>query len=300
VRSGLAWLARLLRGGDGPRIVPPTGFTARLTVFSAAAMATLAVFALALSLAAGRLAEGWEAALARSATVRVSAPAGEVEAQVAAALRVLGQTPGIESFRRLPESERRALLAPWFGPDLPVGDLPLPELIEVTLAAAGPDAEGLRLRLAAEAPGALYDDHGRWREPAVAAAERLRTVGLAAVALIAAATAAIIALAAQASLAANRGVIEVLRLVGARDRYIAAAFVRRFTLRALAGAAAGAVLGTAVVAFAVPAVPAGGPVAGPGFAGTDWFWPLAVPPLAALVAFAATRLAASRVLRELP
>ncbi|MCX7646079.1 MAG: cell division protein FtsX [Rhodobacteraceae bacterium] len=297
MRRALAGLARRLSGGDGVRIVPPTGFTARLTVFSAAAMAMLAVFALALALAAGRFAAGWEATLARAATVRVAAPAGELEAQVAAALRVLDQTPGVESFRRLPEAERRALLAPWLGAELPAADLPLPELIEVTLGAEGPDAEGLRLRLAAEAPGALYDDHGRWREPAVAAAGRLRTVGLAAAALIAAATAAMVALAAQASLAANRGVIEVLRLVGARDRFIVAAFVRRFTLRALAGAAAGAALGAAVVALLLPAGPLS---AGPGFSGPEWLWPLAVPPVAALVAFAATRLAAVRVLRELP
>jgi cell division transport system permease protein len=52
--------------------------------------------------------------------------------------------------------------------------------------------------------------------------------------------AAMITLAANAALAANAQVIGVLRLVGARDTYIARAFVRRFTLRALTGAAAGA------------------------------------------------------------
>ena len=54
--------------------------------------------------------------------------------------------------------------------------------------------------------------------------------------LIGATMAAMITLAANASLAANAQVIRVLRLVGARDSYIARAFVRRFTLRALAGA----------------------------------------------------------------
>ena len=36
------------KDGAGDRIVPPTGFTAQLTLFSAGAMAFLAVFALAL------------------------------------------------------------------------------------------------------------------------------------------------------------------------------------------------------------------------------------------------------------
>ena len=48
-----------------------------------------------------------------------------------------------------------------------------------------------------------------------------------------------ITLAANAALATNAQVIRVLRLIGARDTYIARAFVRRFTLRALSGAAIG-------------------------------------------------------------
>ena len=54
------------------RVVPPSGHTAWLTSFTAGAMAFLAVFALALSLAAGRLADRWSDALERTATVRLS------------------------------------------------------------------------------------------------------------------------------------------------------------------------------------------------------------------------------------
>ncbi len=294
----LARLALVLRESEG--IVPPTGFTARLTIFAAAAMAFLAVFALALSLAAGRLASRWEEALAQSATVRLSAPEGEVEGQVAATLEVLGQTPGVASARRLEPAEREALLAPWLGPDLPLDTVPLPELIELTETSEGFDAEGLRLRLAAEAPSAVLDDHTRWRRPLVDAARRLRVLGVTALALIAGATAAMIALAAQASLSANRKVIEVLRLIGARDGFIARAFVRRFTMRALAGAAAGAALGVLAVALLPGMDEAGGFLTGLAFEGAGWLWPLAIPPLAAVVALAATAAAAHRVLKELP
>ncbi len=287
--------------GDGPaaRIVPPTGFTARLTVFTAGAMAFLAVFALALSLAASRLADRWQGALARTATVRVSAPPEQIEAQVATALAVLGQTPGVASARRLDRAEQEALLAPWFGPDLPLDALPVPEMIEVVEADEGFDAEGLRLRLAAEAPGAILDDHTRWRAPLVEAAGRLRMLGIASVLLIGAAMAAMIALAAQASLSANRKVIEVLRLVGARDAFIARAFVRRFTRRAALGALAGSAAGTLAILLLPGVDDAGGFLTGLGFRGASWLLPLAIPPLAGLVAFVATRLAALRVLRVL-
>lgn len=282
------------------RVVPPTGFTVRLTVFAAAAMAFLAVFALALSTASGRLADEWSGALARTATIRISAPAGQVEAQTQAVLKVLGETPGIDSFRRMDKAEQAALLAPWLGPDLPVDALPLPEMVEITEGDPGYDAEGLRLRLAAEAPGAVLDDHARWRRPLVAAAGRLRLLGLVAILLIGTTMAAMVTLAAQAALAANGQVIRTLRLVGATDSFIARAFVRRFTVRAAWGALAGTALGLGAVVLLPSARIEGGFLTGLGFTGPEWLLPLAIPALAVVVAFVATRFAAFRVLKALP
>ncbi|MCB1328582.1 MAG: cell division protein FtsX [Maritimibacter sp.] len=282
------------------RVVPPTGFTAKLTIFAAAAMGFLAVFALALMLATGRIADSWSDALAQSATVRVSAPEGQVETQIAAVMAVLTTTPGIAEARLLSDDDQRALLEPWFGPDLPLDTLPVPKLIAITETPEGYDSAGLRARLAGEAPGAVLDDHARWRAPLVAAAERIRLFGLAALVLIGATTAVIITLAAAAALAANAQVIDVLRLVGARDSYIARAFVRRYTLRALAGAAAGTAAGMIAVALMPSSDAAGGFLTGLGFAGLDWLWPLAIPPLAAITAFLATRRAAFSTLRERP
>lgn len=279
--------------------MPPSGHTAWLTSFTAGAMTFLTVFALALSLASGRLAERWSGALERTATVRLSAPEDQIDRQVATVLDLLSKTPGIASARALSEDEQRALLEPWFGPDLPVEALPLPRLIEVVEEDTGYDGEGLRQRLAAEAPGAVLDDHTRWREPLAVAASRLRLLGLLSIGLIGATMAAMITLAANASLAANAQVIKVLRLVGARDTYIARAFVRRFTLRAAGGAAAGAIAGLVGVALLPSANDAGGFLTGLGFQGFGWLWPFALPPLAALVAFLATRAAAFRKLREL-
>lgn len=292
-------LARLIPAEQGDSVVPPSGHTAWLTSFTAGAMTFLAVFALALSLASGRLAERWSGALERTATVRLSAPEDQIDRQVTAVLEVLATTPGIASARALTEDEQRALLEPWFGPDLPVEALPLPRLIEVVEDGTGYDGTGLRQRLAAEAPGAVLDDHTRWREPMAVAAARLRLLGLLSIGLIVGAMAAMITLAANASLAANAQVIKVLRLVGARDAYIARAFVRRFTLRAAGGAAVGALAGLIGVFILPSAQDAGGFLTGLGFQGLGWLWPFLLPPLAALVAFLATRAAAFRKLREL-
>ncbi|RCW82110.1 cell division protein FtsX [Paracoccus lutimaris] len=305
-KAGLKSLdfAALWRGLTRPdpagtdRVVPPTGFTAQLTVFSAGAMAFLAVFALALALATGRLAERWSTELAQTVTVRVSAPADQLDEQTAAVMEALKTTPGIAEAKILPDDQVEKLLEPWFGPDVPVEALPVPRLIEVVEGDEGFDAEALRLRLQGEAPGAVLDDHTRWRQPLVSAANRLRVLGLFSLLLIAATAGAMITLAAKAALAANGQVIRVLRLIGARDITIATAFVRRFTRRAAMGAAGGTVLGLLAV-WALPSVDqAGGFLTGLGFQGWGWLWPLLIPVAAAAIGFGATRWAALRMLRE--
>jgi len=291
--------ALFLGDPQAARVVPPSGFTAQLTLFVSGAMAFLAVFALALSLASGRLATRWAEELARSATLRINAPADQRAAQTEAALTILRQTPGVARARALSVEEQTALLAPWFGSDLALDDLPVPQLIEVIEGEPGYDAAGMRLRLAAEVPGAVLDDHTRWRRPLVDAATSLRRLGWVSVLLIGGATAAMITLAANAALSANAQVIEVLRLVGARDRYIAQAFVRRFTLRALIGASVGVAFGLAGVLLLPEASDEGGFLTGLGFQGGSWLLPLLIPVMGALVAFVATWAAAHRTLKGL-
>ncbi|MDX8354267.1 cell division protein FtsX [Cognatiyoonia sp. IB215182] len=280
------------------RVVPPTGLTARLTVFAAAVMAFLAVIALALSLSAGRVADRWAQDLAQSATLRLPADPALANALLDEALEVLQTTPGVASARALSADEQQALLEPWFGPDLPIDTLPVPQLIEVIATDEGYDAAGLRARLSGQVPGAVLDDHSAWRAPLLQAASRVRWLGWLIVLLIGGVVAAMISLAAQASLNANAQVIRVLRAVGARDVYIARAFVRRFTLRAGLGATGGVLLGLIAISLLPDSQDVGGLMTNIGFQGFGWLWPLVIPPLSAIVAFIATRAAAFARLRE--
>ena len=290
-------LAVLFGDPASDRVVPSTGTAARLTIFASAAMAFLAVFALALSLAAGRVAARWSEDLARSSTIRVAAPLAEMDAQVDAVLAALAQTPGVASARALSLEEQRDLLAPWFGSDMPLEFLPLPRITDVTETAEGYDVEGLRLRLEAEAPDAVLDNHDTWRRALISAAGRLRMMGYLALALIFAATVAMVSLAA---LAANVQVIRVLRLVGARDAYIAGAFVRRFALRSLIGGGCGAALGIGALLVFPNQASAQSFMVGLSFSGLEWLLPLIIPVMIAFVSFQATKAAAFRTLRGMP
>ena len=104
-------LAALWRGLTRPdpaghdRVVPPTGFTAQLTVFTAGAMAFLAVFALALALATGRLAERWSSELAQTVTVRVSAPEGELDEQTRTVMEAWLMESGCSTSDSTPPSD---------------------------------------------------------------------------------------------------------------------------------------------------------------------------------------------------
>jgi len=80
------FMALLIGDQEADRAVPPTGYTANLTLFSAGAMAFLAVFAIVLSISTDRLADRWSSELARTSTLRISAPADQVDAQLRAAI----------------------------------------------------------------------------------------------------------------------------------------------------------------------------------------------------------------------
>ena len=281
------------------RVVPPTGFTANLTLFTSAVMGFLMVFTLALSLATARLANHWSDDFARSATLKISAPSDQLELQVKKALSILKTTPGIEQASILNLEEQRRLLEPWFGPDLPIELLALPALIDIREDRKGFDSENLRLRLLADVPDAVLNDHTRWRRPLVIAASQLSALGLFSILLMTGASAAMITLAARAALSANAQVISVLRLIGATDEYIASAFVRRFSLSALSGATIGNIVGAGAIYFYAGDEVESSILTSIGFHNLEWLWLLFIPPLIGFVAFFTTRRTAQKVLRTL-
>ena len=296
----LSALAALFVGDlQRDRVVPASGYTSTLTSLTAAAMAFLVVFALALSLASYRLAQDWSEALEQSATLRISAPVEQLGAQVARAIEILETTPGVASARALSSEEQSDLLTPWLGVDVSFEKLPLPRLIEIIQTPDGFDPQGLRLRLTGELPSAVLDDHVRWRRPLVQAANWLTVLGVVAIGLIGLTSGAMIILAARAALAANAQVITVLRLIGATDAYIEAAFVRRFAFRTFVGAVVGTIIGAGVVALFPGEEEQAAILTSLRLSGVEWMWLVLIPPILSSIAFSATRYAANRVLKGL-
>lgn len=292
--NALAKVADLLRGDvAADKIVPPSGFTAWLTLCASAAMAFLAVLAIILSLTAQRVAERWADALARVATIEL--PNGD-DAGVEKLLGVLGTTPGIESAGEIDADRQKALLAPWLGVDFPIETLDLPRLVELR-ETDELDREGLSLRLEGELPNAIYLTHSEQQRSAAIHALRLRLIGWVALLVTGLVMAIIITLAASTALAANAGVIETLRLIGARDDFISRAFVRRFTIRGAIGAAIGTLVAVLVLIILSLSQSGGTLSLIPGAGG--WVLIALIPVSASVIAFLATRAASARVLSRL-
>jgi cell division transport system permease protein len=214
-----------------------------------AIMMLLTVLAAGAGLALGGAITRLDSGLQGKLTVQVPEPSATIrEAQVE---RIVGELKGlapVSAATPVPEERLVALLEPWLGADTLEADLPLPALIDVELRRATPeDVTLVTETVRAAVPNARVDADARWLTPLTGLLKSLRWLAIAVVAAMAAATAAIVVLAARASLNTHRDTIEVMHLLGASDGQVAALFQRRIALDALFGGALGLAVALAAI-----------------------------------------------------
>lgn len=214
-----------------------------------AVLCLLAGLAGAGGLAADRAANGWAGRLRAEVTVQVRPRANETEATAAArAAEVLSGVDGVAEAEALDRRASEALLRPWLGEAI-LPDLAIPMLVTVRLDPAAPAGTATLSRALAQAGlDATVDDHSQWRGEVRRAAALITALAAAAFLLTAGAAGAAVVYATRAGLAANRSVVETLRLNGATDGVIAGLFMRRYGLLAAGAGAAG--VGTAALLLA--------------------------------------------------
>ncbi len=237
----------LFRRATLPLAQDPSG---RYLPWLVAFMVFLACLALASVLAVERVIDRWDRGLSGQITVQVPAtadPAAQPE-RLERVLSVLQQTPGVRSISLLDEADVQALIEPWLGDAVLTAELPLPDLIAVTLDPLGPpDLAALQTRLSAAVPGTLLDDHQRWMADLLALAASIEIGALIVVGLVGFAAVVTVVFAARTGLEIHRQVIELLHLIGAQDRYIAREFQRHALRLGLRGGIAGYLLAALVL-----------------------------------------------------
>lgn len=222
----------------GPGLLSREAGGERWLIVVVAVLCFLASITAVGALAADRAAHGWARQLRAEATVQVRPRVDETGPTAAArAAETLAGVKGVAEAEAMDRKAAEALLRPWVG-EAALPDLPLPYLVTVRLDPKSPASAPTLSRALAEAGlDATVDDHSLWRGEVERSAGVITALAGAAFLLIAAATAAVIAYATRAGMAAQASVIETLSLNGASDGYVAGLFQRRFGgLAAQAGA----------------------------------------------------------------
>lgn len=228
-----------LSGDPASRYLP---WTVGLLVF----LATLAFAAGMFLSSAG---DAWRQNLSGTLTVQIPVSDGsDRRERVEAAAELLRTTPGIVSVRPIPDSEIAVLLEPWLGKQVLGLDLPVPDLIDVSVArGADIDIAALSARLARVAPGAVVDDHAIWLRRLTEFTRIAETVSFAVMIVILISAVATVIFTTRTGLAIHSDVVEVLHLIGAQDSYVARQFQHHTLRLASGGAAVGFLLGAGVV-----------------------------------------------------
>ncbi|TPG52709.1 cell division protein FtsX [Sphingomonas glacialis] len=221
----------------------------RVMTWIMAIMLFLTVLAAALGLGTLGAAALLDRQLAGRLTVQIVEP---VEAkrldQAARALAALKSTREVTRATEVTPAKLATLLRPWLGSDAADPDLPIPAMIDVDLRVVDAAAVA-RVRAAVRqvAPSARIDRHESWMSPVRDFMAMVSWLAGGLVLLMAAATAAVVILAARAGLETHRATIEVLHMLGSTDVQVARLFQRRIALDTLLGG----LLGTALALVTV-------------------------------------------------
>ncbi|MBA3070294.1 MAG: cell division protein FtsX [Hyphomonas sp.] len=194
-------------------------------------------------------ARAWTAEVEGEFTVSLSGADATASAEAA---KLLAKVEGVKAARAFTDAEINELLEPNFGQSGLPADLPVPRLIAVT-ADTGAGDLGPRLSLALHEAGydAAVDAHSEWAGDVRHMLAVSRIAALSIVALLSATAIAVIAFATHAALLARRDIVDVLHIAGARDRFIASLFERRFWLLGLRAGTVGALVALASVAVLI-------------------------------------------------
>lgn len=166
--------------------------------------------------------------------------------------RVSAYLEGERAVRRhkvIPEAQMLSQLAPWLGEDARADELPIPALIDLSLAAGAQSATIARITDAVRriAPSARIDAHQGYLAPVEALMRALMWSAGGLVALMLLVTGAVVVLAARSAHDTQRGTIDIMHMLGATDLQIARLFQRRIALDALLGAVVGTLAAAALL-----------------------------------------------------
>jgi cell division transport system permease protein len=212
------------------QIVPSASIAGNALTVVIAIMSFLACLTAGAVYMVNQSAEAWVKDISSEITVEldpVNAP--DIEKKMTLVSLFLAKQAGVTRVKPLPAEESAKLLEPWLGHSEVLSELPIPRLIAVEIDRSNPpDIKAITAALSQNFEGVTLDDHRRWRAEIRTLTRSAAAGGFAVLALVAAATVAVIVSATRSAMASNREIIEVLHFVGANERFISREFERHF------------------------------------------------------------------------
>ncbi len=230
-------------------IVPAGSVTGRSLTLVISIMCFLACLTAGAVYMINQSASAWLKDIASEVTIQVeSRENGDVEKSLRDVVAFVSKQPGIASAKALSIETSTGLLEPWLGQSDALKSLPVPRLVAIEIDRnAPPNLDELRATIIKQFKGVTLDDHRQWQQQIRTVTRSFALGGLAILALVAAATTAIIISATRSALASNREIVEVLHFVGATDRFIAREFEKHFLRLGIRAGLVGA--GSAMLVF---------------------------------------------------
>lgn len=233
-----------------PTLIPRAQPALRTLMIAMSVMCYLACIAMGGLVLVNRAVDSWTSDIASEVTVQLVPRDGvDLDAETTKVMGIFSDAPGVVGVRALDRQASLKLLEPWLGNTRLLDDLPVPRLITIAVDPANrPDFNALGARLEAEVPGAVLDTHQRWQGELTRLSGVIEWLGIAILGLIALSATTLVIHVTRSALEANRDAVEVLYLVGARDRFIARQVERRLLLTGFRAGLLGAAGGIATFA----------------------------------------------------
>jgi cell division transport system permease protein len=212
------------------QIVPSTSIAGNALTVVIAIMSFLACLTAGAVYMVNQSAQAWVNDIASEITVELDpVNTADIEKKMTLVSLFLAKQAGITRVKPLTAEDSAKLLEPWLGHSDALSALPIPRLIAVEIDRSNPpDIETISEALSQNFEGVTLDDHRRWQAEIRTLTRSAALGGLAVLALVAAATVAVIVSATRSAMASNREIIEVLHYVGANERFISREFERHF------------------------------------------------------------------------
>jgi cell division transport system permease protein len=160
----------------------------------------------------------------------------------------LKSAPGITNVQRVDPEKLKTMLKVWTGDTSANIDFPIPTLLDVEFDSAQPvDIDTLKQRLRTISPDVTVENHNSWAQKLMIFGRSLKLVTILIGSFILFCAAVIVILVTKSALQAYYSTLDILRLLGAKDSYIAKIFQNQVLKSSFYGGLYG-------VLFAVPAV----------------------------------------------